>query len=259
MNKEILKKVLSVSSIEFSYEEIQNLLDEELAKEPEEMDTELVELCIEVLSKKTEADSIENNEAETNTDVPIQQVNKAHKKKSVKKLFLIAAIVAVTVLISISVSANIFKNELPEGMVRIGNDKILLDLTKIENTLPESELDALYKFQDVLLLPVFSEAKCDMTILPDNETVNVSFEFKKLGVNGYIDIKDSYAFNSMLKHTVINLDVEQMKQISINGINAVVVSTTASNVSVLYNLGDKLYNIKFYEMNIEDVVNLLNN
>ena len=50
MNKEILKNLMRTSSVEFTYDEINEMLNEELEKSPEEMDTELVELCIDVLS-----------------------------------------------------------------------------------------------------------------------------------------------------------------------------------------------------------------
>ena len=52
MNKKILKEILKTESVSFSYEEIQQILDEELEKSADEMDTQLIDLCIDVLLKE---------------------------------------------------------------------------------------------------------------------------------------------------------------------------------------------------------------
>ena len=50
MNKEILYEILNSKSETLSSAEIESILNEELDKSPQEMDTDLVDLCLEALN-----------------------------------------------------------------------------------------------------------------------------------------------------------------------------------------------------------------
>lgn len=63
MDKEILLQILKCDPISFKLNEIEEMLDEELNKEPEEMDAELIDFLADILEKayfKTEEQPAEN-------------------------------------------------------------------------------------------------------------------------------------------------------------------------------------------------------
>ena len=63
MDKEILLQILKCDPISFKLNEIEEMLDEELNKEPEEMDAELIDFLADILEKaylKTEEEPAEN-------------------------------------------------------------------------------------------------------------------------------------------------------------------------------------------------------
>ena len=100
MYKEIMKNILETSSAELTKEEIQDILDSELNKNEDEMDTELIELCIEALNR-------EDDSAEVSCENPKDNIKHIRHRK-IKKIFIIAAVISVISIISFTVGANIF-------------------------------------------------------------------------------------------------------------------------------------------------------
>ena len=104
MNRDSLLEILNSNKAKLTFEDIRTIMDEELNKDPEEMDTELVDLCMDVLSgaiSKSEADENKGEAAPSGTNT----------KKVIKltRALLIAAIVAVFFSIAIPVSAGYIK------------------------------------------------------------------------------------------------------------------------------------------------------
>lgn len=91
MNENNIIAVLKEKPMQFTLSEIQKIMDFELNKEPEKMNTELIDLC---------ADAIENGLN--------QQKSKHSKKIQLNKLILCAAIIIIIISISIPVTANYF-------------------------------------------------------------------------------------------------------------------------------------------------------
>lgn len=258
MNKELLKKILETKTMQFSVEEVENLLDEELNKEPEEMDTDLVELCIEALSKAEK----ESESGEEKTDSA--EENKTDKEnikkiKSVKKFFLIAAIVTVLSLISVSVSANVFKVDLPFGIARIFENYILINLSKIKS----ADLDdALRKvgIENACIFPIFYEDNCFIKeIKRDDEQdfVLISFEFKDSDINGYISVYEDNAYDSILEILRLYSDLEQLKQITVDGIDCIISSSADSEFFVFYSVDNLNYVVKFNNTSYNEIVDNL--
>lgn len=50
MTIETFKEILNTKSMTFTAQEIMGIIDEELEKEPSEMDTGLIELCLDALN-----------------------------------------------------------------------------------------------------------------------------------------------------------------------------------------------------------------
>ena len=248
MNKEILKNVLRTSSVEFSYAEIEKMLNDELEKSTEEMDTELVELCIDVLSNYVnEGNKIFDEEA-------LPKKAKTRKKPIVKKIFLLAAIVSVILTLSITVSANIFDIDLPAEMVKIFGDRIILNLSgeaKDNNSLDEEGL-----------LSVFYSEKCvieSRSFDEDKNETKIQFSVNDTEVYGNITILPYFLLDNGLGDNSLFTNIEQIKQIVINETELTVASAADGYVFVAYNTDDKNILIDFFNASIEEVVKLLEN
>jgi len=253
MNKEILKNILNTPSMEFSYEEIQALLDEELEKPVEEMDTDIVELCIDVLSRKeTESSEKKDNENDCKT--------KSHKKRNVGKIFLIAAVVAMLSIITVSVSANVFTVEASEGIVSIFGKQLSLNLTTLHNKKVLAELEK-QGLEDVNLLPIFYGKNCKLELLEqcNNEHYNLNFSFTDFEVSGYISIRKYASYENSLDSINLYSDVEQIKQININGTDVIIASSTDSKTVAYYNKGNSTYRVMFKNLSFDEVINILQN
>ena len=246
MNKEILKNLMRTSSVEFTYDEINEMLNEELEKFPEEMDTELVEICIDALSSFIDEG---NKPAEKES---VQEKTKTSKKSIVKKIFLVAAIVSVILTLSITVSANIFDIDLPEGMVKIFGDRIVLNLSgeaKDNNSLDE---DGLFS--------VFSSEKCAIESKVFNENkkeTKIQFSVKESEIYGNIVILPYYLIENGLKDNNVFINVEQMEQIIIGTTEIVIASSTNGLVFVRYCTDEKNILINFFNASIDEVIKFL--
>ena len=246
MNKEILRNVLRTSSVEFSYAEIEKMLNDELEKSTEEMDTELVELCIDVLSNYVNEG---NKPAEKES---VQEKAKTSKKSIVKKIFLVAAIVSVILTLSITVSANIFDIDLPAEMVKIFGDRIVLNLSgeaKENNSLTEEGL-----------FSVFYSEKCEIESKVFNENkkeTKIKFSVKESEIYGNIVILPYYLIENGLKDNNVFMNVEQMEQIIIGTTEIVIASSTNGLVFVRYCTDEKNILINFFNASIDEVIKFL--
>ena len=114
MTKETLIKILSEKSMPFSEKEINEMLDAELEKAPEEMDTDFVNLCLDVLNGKygegyyAEDDNSNNgNGQHSRTKSEKENDETKNKKRKIKfgRILLIAAIIAAVLACSITAGA----------------------------------------------------------------------------------------------------------------------------------------------------------
>lgn len=248
MNKEILKNVLSTSSVEFTYDEINKMLNDELEKSPEEMDTELVEICIDALSNYIDS----GNKTADKKLMPVK--TKACKKSIVKKMFLVAAIISIVLMLAITVSANIFNIDLPEEMVKIFGDRIVLNLSedsKENNTLDENGLlSAFYSEKCVIESRSFVESR--------SETI-IQFSVKNSEMYGTIDILPYSVTDKGLKDKNVFMNVEQVKQMVIGETEIVIASSADGFAFVSYNTEDNSVLIDFFNATVDDVVEFLEN
>ena len=91
MKNDTLLEALKKGSASFTLSEIEEMMNEELNKDPEKMDTELIDLCAEILNK---AYSEEENEKPNTISVSKENNTKKGKKIKFGKILHIAAIVA---------------------------------------------------------------------------------------------------------------------------------------------------------------------
>lgn len=125
---------LNDKSLNGSIEErLGKIIDEEMEKPEKEMDTELIEYCLDRLTK------IEGNE----TDIEKKKGNGDSDDKRIKfnaKRFFAIATVAVLLVGTISASAIIFDVNLFDGIVEIYNDYIRINFDKTDNTADDYQL-----------------------------------------------------------------------------------------------------------------------
>lgn len=255
MNKDILKKVLNTSQVELYFDEIRELLDDELSKEPEEMDTELVGLCIDVLSREKE---------EKSTPVSLNDISSEKncriRKLSVKRILIAAAVICGILCVGITVSSNVFIDELPEEMVTVYDDYIQIDLSHVENTIPEEKLDD-FIIEHAYIPQCFAESEYQTKVPPDigqGRIISIDFLFPDTGLKGNISVDIYNRVKNSVKNIIIPIKAEQMKYIDIKGIKAVALSSTDARVYIFYNLNDKYYSLCFEEITLDEVVKLLN-
>lgn len=248
MNKEILKNLLRTSSVEFTYDEINKMLNDELEKSPEEMDTELVEICIDALSNYIDSD----NETVDENVIPLK--TKASKKSIAKKIIIAAAIVSIILMLSITVSANIFNIDLPEEIVKIFSDRISLNLTgesKEDNTLDENGL-----------FSVFSSEKCVIESRSYDENKNetkMQFSVQDSKMHGDITILPYSLIDTGLEDKSLFVNVEQIKQLIVCKTELIIASSTNEYVMVEYNTDEKNILINFFDASMDEVIKFFEN
>ena len=129
MNREDLNKLLKAKPLTFTYAEIEQMMDEEMAKDPEEMDTEFVDLCVEVLSKAI------SEEAEKNTNPKNKRI-----KIGLLRIVAITAIFALILGTAVTVSAKYVYNDTSDKIVKFYEDHFSINLRNA-NTSDDMQFD----------------------------------------------------------------------------------------------------------------------
>lgn len=127
MDRKTFVDILYSKSMTFSSKEIKEMLDEELAKPPEEMDTDLVDLCLDALDGKF--DNIPNSTADKiSADNDCDAKSKNKKRVKIGRILLIAAIVALILGLSVTVGAKFLSIDASEDVVQYSDDGFNVNL-----------------------------------------------------------------------------------------------------------------------------------
>lgn len=114
-DEKLLFEVLKSKSEQLTYKEIEAILDEELDKAPNEMDTELVRLCLDALT----SENVENKSSK-------------RIKMPILKIVAIVAVIVVVFAISITAGAKFFHINAPEGVVKVNGDHFIVDMNNTD-------------------------------------------------------------------------------------------------------------------------------
>lgn len=257
MNHDTLLEELKRNSMTFTVREIQEMMDQELNKNPEEMDTELIDLCANALNniyfgtngeKYTEA---KNNKKENRT---------TSKKIKFSKILIIAAAFIIVTSIAIPVSARYIHNEASNKIVQFFNNHFKIDLRNGNQSAKnhsDENIDLIKKLNQVgfenVVLPADllknNYSKDDITISEDESylTSEINFEIDN-NVNGYISItkhKTNLTEFSIGQEN-IGTKYNSVKQITVNGMDV-----------IIFNYSESSY-IEYVDNNIEYSVHLNN-
>ena len=233
MNDSTLKEVLKVNFLSFSKEEIENIMEEELEKSPEEMDTELIDMCLDILMGEP------NEKADEDLAALPAVSDKKAKRINFKKGILVAAIITLLISIAIPVSANVYNIDIPENILKIYDKFFDLDLTEKKQS---ERLDYLLAQNDLknLVLPQFLFRQCEISGFESvNEELNthIYFDFveKENNINGRVKLDLMGTKMDFLNgETLVNGHYEEAKQLTVNGINVIVFVENNSCVIVYY-------------------------
>lgn len=227
MNKITLLEMLKTKPFSFTVREIEEILDEELNKSPDEMDTELVDICVDVLDK---AYSEENGGSKPK--------NQKVKKFKVGKVLLAAAIVILVLSLSFSVSAKFLNIDASEKIVQFINNHFNVNLGNANTDSDDYTGNSLELINDLkekgfenIVLPsaLISEdysVKITTRSLENVEKASIAFNSNSSEINGtiiitnYTNSNDNFAIGQRLVVDAYN----QVKQIFVNGLDVIVFS-----------------------------------
>lgn len=247
ISKKKLKKMIASDFTDLSTEEIKALIQKEVDKGPDEIDTDYIDLCFELLSIKSNS---------TN----------AKKVKFTKsaKVLLIAATLMVVFISTITVSAQ-FNLNIPEKIVQLinGNAEIDYNLENADTTADGYALldtDLAKQIADYEITPVtFPEemikenSKITKIKLDMNEDVLkiVDIDFEYNGQKGSLYIQQiSENTGSTGVNTV--LDIKSGRMINVNGMD-VLVFEQENSCSIRYKDNFTIYDIHL-DCNLETAI-----
>ncbi len=217
-SKQDLKKMIFSNTSNLSKEEIKSLIDKELCKNPEDVDTDYIDLCFELMSicEKTE-----------NNVVSI-------KPRYIKKSIMVAAVIMVLCISLISVSAIYFN--IPEKIAQLinGNAELQYPMENADTTADSYallETDLAKELESFGITPVtFPEAlveeNCKITKV-ENTTIDKTISFSAYIYFKYNDFNGSARITQLKPQDAwvgidTVMDVKSGEIIQANGIDILV-------------------------------------
>ena len=237
-----LLEILNSNQMTLSRRNIEAILFEELAKDPEEMDVELIEICVKALDGAySQPDSEESKK---------KVVKLPTKKNVLRKVFLTAAVLMMSIGIAFPVAAKYVHNETLNNIVQYISGHFSLDLTRgNKNALNHSDNEnALIKkleeigYDDIILPTTFLEQEYtdkDIQILTNDDLfldTQISFKLNN-NIHGYCIItkyKDE-ASAVILGQQEKSSQYDSANQLTINGMDIIIFSSSSDDyISVEY-------------------------
>lgn len=241
--------LLNVEPFKFTLREIEEMMDEELSKDPDEIDTEFISICADVI-----------NRAHAEEDKRIEQEEKLKAKKiKARRVLLIAAILVLVLSLSLSASAKFFNIDASEKVVRFINNHFDVNLGNANGEADNYTDNGLELINDLeekgfenILLPaaLISEdysTKITIRNLENIGKVAIDFKSNSKNISGtiiitkYINSDDSFTIG----HSSVPDSYNQVKQIQVNGIDVLVFSDETN--SYIYYIDQNIeYDIFIY-------------
>ena len=235
------KRLIRDNDSVLSASEIEKILDAELEKNESEMDTELIEYCLDAL----------NGEAESGSSTDNEQSSVKRRKIGLRGL-IAAAIAAVMLIIGVvSVSAGKTDKNLLDNSVEVYDGCVTIDFAKTdskadgycllntelakklaENGIDNTTFPEAFASQDFKIVDVTSDGS------ENSPTVVVHYEYK--GKNGRLMVHNS---GSVIGQQILDYyDIKKITQISANGMSVYVMKQKRSSL-ITYRDGNISYNL----------------
>lgn len=263
MDRDILLKVFEAGSMPLTLEEIEMIMDEEMAKDPSEMDGDLVELCLDILTKATQGNE-EKSEPEKNEAI------KGKKRIKLKSIFIFAAVIAVLLAAAIPVCAKYIRNEASDDVVKYKANHFEIDLSAENNGAVN------YSDESVDIIKALNEKGIENVILPAELlkeeyvkniesveknnlyiAISINFENKNRGIKGNIVITEYKTAVSefMIGQVNTSKNFDSVKQLSINGMEVLVFYDNRESY-IIYVDNNTEYKIHILNCEFNSIVNI---
>lgn len=200
-DKEFLSFIIDKSLDGSLEEKLNRIIDEEMEKSEAEMDTELIEYCLNTLSK-LDAKANDTEEKKGNGDS-----HGKHIKLKFKKVIAIAAAIAVLLVGTLSVSAVVFDVNFFDGIVELYNNYIRINFDKTDDKSYE------YQLLGTELAKELADNGFNEVLLPE-AFFSEYYEIQKMEYDvTEVVITANITFNYANKHGYINISKYSMQEI----------------------------------------------
>lgn len=257
MKKDTLLETLKSNSVALTAEEIETIMSEELEKNPDEMDCELIDLCSDIL-EKAYADKEEKPAA---------------KKKRIKlgKIIIIAAAVILILGVSIPVGAKFVHTEASEKIVQFFEDHFIMfnSSRKMKaDSHSDKKVDLVksltdFGFDSIILPSEFFADDYDKEIeinQDDEYYLNAEISFKNT-------LTDTEGFITISKHKTedtqfvigtgeMSTKYTTVKQLTVNGMDVLIFQTDENYTSIIYADKDTEYDIQIINCDLDTAVKI---
>ncbi|MBQ6164626.1 MAG: hypothetical protein IJK23_09145 [Clostridia bacterium] len=230
-NNDGLIEALRAPSMKFTVRELRELLDDELNKAPEEMDTELVDLCAGLLRR--EISGTERGRSNTK------------RRKTAKKIALIAAILFVLFGLGIPVYARYVHNNASDRIVRFVDDHFRFDLREglqdydgttgsMEDcaaVLEEMGIDGAV-LPKALLSDMYTMKKVEDEYEDPFREVCIKFGCRRTEAHGYISIKffEDTDIQKRFQQAQVGKSYIYAEQLTIHGMDVLVFGSDTDSI-----------------------------
>lgn len=240
-SKQDLKKMIFSNTSNLSKEEIKTLIDKELTKNPEVVDTDYIDLCFELMSI---CEKSENNVVSI-------------KPRFIKKPIMVAAVIMVLCISFISVSAINFN--IPEKIAQLinGNAELQYPMENADTTADGYallETDLAKELESFGITPVtFPEAlveenckitKIENTTIDETISLDADIYFSYNDFEGCLIISQSKPIDESIGISTV-MDIKSGDMIKVNGMDVLVFEQT-ENCTIVYKDGLTEYDVTLY-------------
>lgn len=251
--KQFEKFIKDESFSEISKEQLDKIIDDEMKKPESEIDTELIEYCLDLLAdadKKTRSGCVKKKgSGDKSANV---------RKLSLKKILAVAAVIAIVTAAAISGSASVSHHKMYDGAVEVDGDSVFLNLSEFYGKSQSTDMpdDELIKelsdngISDVLLPRALLSGAIDVTNIEykysDGLYDSADIEFTYNGKSGSISIE--------IEKYDIEDSVENCEYLQVSSVIEMVETDKAAAfcfmqcqnefAKIVYRNGKTLYNIQ---------------
>lgn len=259
MNNNELTDFINNKSWDLSKAEIEKMMDEELEKEPSEINTRFVECCLERL----------NEGSVTKTEVT-RNSSRTNRKVRTRSLLIAAAVLMLGLAIGMGAYADVNNMEILDGFVSLFNDHASIDYSNKNSTLDNAVNEVnpvdsrLYKelqengIENIMIPSAFYGMEYEeIEVYKDftETSANINFKAEKIRLTIYC-----YTDEKWIMNTNIQGSFTAVEQLNIKGVDIYMLERDGDDedevsTSVSYQVGLTQYSI-FCRCNIEQVKQL---
>lgn len=228
-SEEELLRIADSGLADMSCEQIKQLIQKESQKNYEDIDTDFIDLCFDVLSIKQDRKPFN-----------IKNVNKKVNKIKVKKILLVAAVFMIFIATTLTVSASVFHFNIPKEIsswikgdaktdinLKLADttaDGYLLEDSDLANKLEAQGLSPI-TFPEELIKENSEIIKIDNITTDSTISLDIYIEFNYNNAFGTLAVSQ-YSENFEWTGEMVDMDVLSAEMIKVNGMDVLIFEQT---------------------------------